>query len=102
MTPRERVRTALNLETPDQMPISESMFWATTIERWRGEGLPPDVDPYDYFGFDLRRLSVDLSFGFEQKVLEETGAHLLVSTSDGGIDRLFKQRSSEGGVQHLT
>ncbi|OGG52984.1 MAG: hypothetical protein A3F84_19240 [Candidatus Handelsmanbacteria bacterium RIFCSPLOWO2_12_FULL_64_10] len=102
MTPRERVRTALDLKAPDRAPIYESFFWATTLERWRGEGLPADADPYEYFGFDLRRLSVDTSFGFREQVLEETDEHVVVRTTDGGIDRRFKQEASERGVQHLS
>lgn len=101
MGPRDRVKMALDLKVPDRVPIYESFFWATTLDRWRREGLPPDADPSAYFGFDLRRLSVDTSFGFEEQVLEENGEHVLVRTTDGGIDRLFRHEKSERGIQHL-
>lgn len=101
MSPRERVKTALDLKAPDRVPVYESFFWATTLERWRREGLPAGADPYAHFGFDLRRLSVDTSFGFEEQVLEETETHVVVRTTDGGIDKRFKQEASERGIQHL-
>ena len=46
MTPRERFRTLMNGGIPDdRFPIIEwATWWGLTIERWREEGLPRELD----------------------------------------------------------
>lgn len=46
MTPRERFRRTLAFERcPDRLPLVEwAAWWDLTINRWKTEGLPPDVD----------------------------------------------------------
>ncbi|MFC1551420.1 uroporphyrinogen decarboxylase family protein [Candidatus Latescibacterota bacterium] len=53
----ERFRALMNFEDVDRLPMWEwAMWWDVTIERWHGEGLPPDMDDIfeisDYFGLD--------------------------------------------------
>ncbi len=57
MTTRERFRRVLNFEQPgDRLPLIEwAAWWGDTIERWKGEGLPTDLDTEGalrYFGLD--------------------------------------------------
>ncbi|MBI2914472.1 MAG: hypothetical protein HYY08_00950 [Firmicutes bacterium] len=54
----ERVRQVLNFGRPDRLPVIEwACWWDKTIERWRGEGLPPNVtsmqEIHDFFGLDV-------------------------------------------------
>ena len=42
MTPRQIVGIALAGGIPDQVPFHDS-YWATTLARWRNEGLPAGV-----------------------------------------------------------
>ena len=56
MTSKERVRTVLEGGVPDRVPYHDD-FWATTVQRWRGEGLPSDVTPGEHFGCDPARWS---------------------------------------------
>ncbi len=46
MTNRERVLAVLNFEKPDdRLPAIEwASWWGETIEAWRGQGLPADLD----------------------------------------------------------
>ena len=54
MTPRERVAATLAKQKPDRLPVHEGL-WSETVEKWRREGhLPADVDPADFFEYDLR------------------------------------------------
>ncbi len=57
MKNRERFRRVLEFERVDRLPIIEwAGWWNRTIERWHGEGLPPDLaDAFSirqYLGLD--------------------------------------------------
>jgi hypothetical protein len=57
MTPRERFRKTLHFEKPDgRLPMVEwAAWWDQTIDRWKQEGMPPDLT-WDaslvFFGLD--------------------------------------------------
>ncbi len=56
----ERFRAVMNFQPVDRLPRWEwAMWWDRTINRWKGEGLPADLDAvYDisrYFGLDPYR-----------------------------------------------
>jgi hypothetical protein len=60
MNARERFHAAMNFQPFDRMPMIEwATWWNLTIERWREEGIPPEVrtqeDLYRYFGLDVHR-----------------------------------------------
>jgi len=71
MTSQERILTVLSGGIPDRVPYVDS-FWATTIERWRREGLPSNVSPADHFGCEMARLGGNYSLQFPVQVIEET------------------------------
>lgn len=50
MTQRERFHAIMSGEPADALCQFEAGYWAETLERWHREGLPPDVEPWDYFG----------------------------------------------------
>jgi hypothetical protein len=57
MTARERFLSVLNFQAPDdRLPMVEwAAWWDLTINRWKSEGLPPDIGweaSLDYFGLD--------------------------------------------------
>ena len=57
MNARDRFVRTLNFETcPDRLPMVEwAAWWDLTIDRWKTEGLPPDISweaSLDYFGLD--------------------------------------------------
>ena len=57
MTPRERFRSALDFRPVDRLPAMEWIcWWDKTVERWRSEGLPPELGREDllrWFGLDV-------------------------------------------------
>jgi len=59
MTPRERFHAVMNFRPFDRLPVVEwAPWWDETIDRWRGEGLPSDLDGYDinrHFGLEVYR-----------------------------------------------
>jgi len=86
LTSRERVGKALRHQRPDRVPIQES-FWEATGNRWRQEGLPPEVSAEDYFETEIRITSTDNSFGLEPKELERTDEYVVVQDEWGTVKR---------------
>jgi uroporphyrinogen decarboxylase len=37
-------------------------WWPETVRRWRVEGLPPNIDPWQYFGFDKPLISIPINY----------------------------------------
>ncbi len=70
LSSRQRIKAALNFETPDQLPCNESP-WPDTLDLWHSQGLPEDIEPAEYFGWDLCSMSLDCSPRFEQKIVEK-------------------------------
>ncbi|MGQ9554826.1 MAG: uroporphyrinogen decarboxylase family protein [Anaerolineae bacterium] len=93
MTSRERVLKALNFQEPDRVPITDSP-WGATIERWWQEGLPRDVPPEEYFGFEITSFGADTTPMFPIRVLEETDEYIVETTSTGGVRRNHKDYST--------
>jgi uroporphyrinogen decarboxylase len=70
MNARERVATILAGGVPDRVPLFDS-YWATTLERWRREGLPADRSPHEEFGTDeIVRIGGDYTLQMPERVLE--------------------------------
>lgn len=60
MTTHERFHSIMSFKQFDRLPVLEwASWWDKTIERWRGEGLPPGLtDRYEilsHFGLDIYR-----------------------------------------------
>ncbi len=58
MTARERFHAVMNFQPVDRHPLIEwAPWWGDTIDRWRSDGLPPDVRGRDailrHFGLDM-------------------------------------------------
>jgi len=93
MTARERWLKALSFEEPDRLPMHDSP-WGATIERWWDEGLPRDVAPEEYFGFELVGFGSDTTPMFPVRLLEETDEYIVETTTTGGVRRNHKDYST--------
>ena len=82
MTPRERIERVLSGGVPDRVPFHD-IFWQTTVERWRGEGLPPDVSADEYFGCEIARLSADYTLGLPVQTIEKTDRYHIYIDANG-------------------
>lgn len=83
MTTRERFQRIYSHREADRAPIYD-FPWQTTLERWRGEGLPDGVDWEDFFGVDrVYQIIVDNSPRYPKRVLEETPEYRLYTTEWG-------------------
>ena len=83
MSPRERIRTVLNHEEPDRVPIVDSP-WNATIKRWRDEGLTSEQSPAEYFAYEMIRFQCDTSPRFPVEVIDEDDEYILMTTPFGG------------------
>lgn len=90
---RERILATLKGEIPDRVGRSES-FWTETLAKWKTEGLPPDSNPYDYFGLDIAILPwADISFRFPGEVIEDNEEYVVQRDSNGVLRKDFKRDS---------
>ena len=99
MLPRDRVFAALNCEPEklDRIPMADA-FFADTLERWKQEGMPADVLPQDYFGFDMDLLFADVSLRLPEKTIEETDEYLVAKDKHGFAAKRFKKKA---GIHYL-
>ncbi|HLA83526.1 MAG TPA: uroporphyrinogen decarboxylase family protein [Thermoguttaceae bacterium] len=101
MNHRERIHAAVRFEAPDRLPTSES-FWDGTIDQWKTEGMP-EVDPVDFFDFDLCHMWLDASPRFEQKILQR--ADRMITYEDRFGYTVRKQDGHAGSMEfsnHVT
>ena len=68
LSARERIKAAINFLPPKGLPCNESP-WPDTLKLWHSQGLPEDIEPADYFGWDIHSMSLDCSPRFEQIIL---------------------------------
>ena len=99
MTMHERMTRIYAHQEADRAPVIDSP-WASTLARWRREGLPAGVEWSDYVGADrIRTIGADNSPRYPVQVLEET-AEYRIHTTQWGETR--KDWLDHGGTpQHL-
>ena len=99
MTTHQRMTRVYQHKEPDRVPIAGGP-WASTLARWRREGLPNDVNWDRYFDIDrFVAIAIDTSPRFEAKVIEETDTYVIERDSWGMTKRNFKPVSST--FEHL-
>jgi len=103
MTSRDVMLSLLRREIPERMGIFEH-YWGETLPAWRQQGFPENVDPEDYFDYDLR--CVDGSWfdsslrpHFTEEVIEETSEWKVRKDGRGATLKYWKAKS--GTPQHI-
>jgi uroporphyrinogen decarboxylase len=97
MIPRERIEAMLNHEEADRVPIHDSP-WMASVDRWHEEGLPADVNPAEYFDYEIVCFRADTSPRFPVKVVDETEEYIIHTTPYGGVRRDHKDFSTTPGI----
>ncbi|MCX5758599.1 MAG: hypothetical protein NTU83_08855, partial [Candidatus Hydrogenedentes bacterium] len=94
MTSYERFRRMYAHEEADRVPVIDGP-WSATIERWQLEGMPQHVSFVDYFDLDRTEwIWADNSPRYESKLVEETDAYRIETTSWGVTLRNWKHAAS--------
>jgi len=105
MTERERFNAVLHFQKADRVPNVEIGYWKGALNRWREEGLPPDMplwappdDPRytrnsreltEYFGLDAHDIAYGIGVSGEPspprtfEVVEDDGETETIRFSDG-------------------
>ena len=97
MTDRERTIKTLLYQNPDKIPFAPGAPRKSTIERWRGEGLPESVAWFDYVCDKINvpvpkkapypPATVDFRMipWFEEKILDHMDGHYVIQDWMGAI-----------------
>jgi uroporphyrinogen decarboxylase len=94
MTTHERMTLVYRHENPDRVPIFDSP-WSSTLERWQREGLPANVSPHAFFGWDhIASYQADNSPRFPVETVEETEEYRIHTTTWGVTMRNWTHRGS--------
>ena len=94
MNSRERVAATLAKQKPDRIPVHESL-WSETLDKWRKEGhIGKDVDPADFFDFDLREICwYNTSLQLPDEKIEETDEYIIAKDANGVTAKRVKGES---------
>lgn len=94
MTSQERFQRMFEHRDADRIPIIDSP-WLSTIERWREEGMPEDVNIADYFGLDhVACFELDNTPRYPVTTLEETEEYKITTTAWGVTYKNWKHAAS--------
>jgi len=93
MNSRERFMATISFDKIDRFFRRDMGFWPSTIERWKREGLPPNWNETNFFGYDKEySLPIDLGWcdspfcpPFKEVVLEEDATTRTIQDRNGGI-----------------
>ncbi|MBM3498646.1 MAG: hypothetical protein FJX74_08225 [Armatimonadetes bacterium] len=97
MSFREAFRAIMNFERADFLPQFEWGYWPATLERWRREGLPEGVQPWEHFGltwYEHAPVNMGLWPHFETELLRDEGETFVQRQWDGVIVRRRKDELS--------
>jgi len=104
MTKREIIKTLIKeKKCPERMGLCEH-FWPDTIEFWeKNDDLPKNIDLYEYFDYDIRRLpeswfSTD-AIPFYEEIIQEDEETKIVINGWGAKMRYWKGKA--GTPEHL-
>jgi uroporphyrinogen decarboxylase len=94
LTTHERMTRMLEHREADRVPITDSP-WGPTLERWRKEGLPKDVDWAEHFGLDrFAGIGADNSPRFPVRQVEETDEYTITTSAWGVTMKNWKHHGS--------
>jgi len=84
---------ALRHKEADRVAITDAP-WGTTVSRWHEEGLPKNMGPAEYFGYEFRGFGPDTSFQFPSEILEDTEEYRIERNSQGAVVKNWKRKTS--------
>lgn len=93
MNSRERINQILQHEEVDRIPFQEGS-WQSTVERWRKEGLPKDVEIDEFFGYEMKFVNPNITAQFNYEILEENEEYIIERNEFGEIVKNHKNRST--------
>lgn len=89
MDSRERINAIFNNRETDRIGVFD-LFTQDTIQKWQKEGLPKNVDIYDYFDLDFRIFDFNKEVYFNNKIYSEIKFLLTSTPTRDGLLESFK------------
>ena len=83
---RASMRALLDFERPIDLCQYEQGYWPDTVARWRGEGLPSGVEPWEAAGitwYDRAPVNVRFCPPYSERVLWEDESRRVIRNADG-------------------
>jgi len=108
MNGRERFLATARFEPVDRAFLLYPWAWSSTINRWRQEGLPENVNMAEYFETDVEggvplamqgRYGPHLHPPLERKVLSQNDEYCIVQDEEGNVVRLFNDDPAQSMPQ---
>ena len=106
LTHRERFLRTMHFQSVDHVPDEEFGYWDNTLTLWHEQGLPREIDNLwkadVYFGFAPRAwvgVHQGLLPGFERKVLDDKGEHVLIRDEHGATCEIHG--SGQDSIPHF-
>lgn len=93
MDSRERFLRALRRQEADRIPIHDNP-WSSVVTRWHHEGLPDEITPDEYFGYEMIQVVADLTPRFPVRLVEQNEKYILETTSEGGMRKNLRDYSA--------
>lgn len=93
-TKEKFLRIAYFEDTDVILPSRWQWCFAEALDRWKEGGLPADIHPFEYFGFDRVELfSINLGVvpAFDIETLKEDATRKVITDSDGAKKNVFKE-----------
>ncbi|MFH1006640.1 MAG: uroporphyrinogen decarboxylase family protein [Candidatus Latescibacterota bacterium] len=94
---RELWLDIMNYRAFDRMPVMHWGGWEETRRRWVSEGLPEDINEFEYLDAQPMRFWLEAEVGlfpiFEEEVFEDTEDYRVYRKFDGVICKEWKGRS---------
>jgi len=97
MTPRQRVRTAIERGIPDRVPKCDS-YWVATLDRWHQEGMPSDANAFEHFGIEWQFVFMDASLQLEEELIEETDEYAIRRNAYGLTARYSRTQEAPAEI----
>ncbi len=93
MNSRERIGLTLQHREPDRVAIQDAP-WETTVVRWHKEGLPENIEPEEYFHYEMAGFGADTTFRLPEETVEETDEYIVQRNKNGALLRNWKHATS--------
>jgi uroporphyrinogen decarboxylase len=86
---RRNLKAILNFEPPEDLCLFEPGYWPETLQRWRGEGLSAEQQPWEAVEgltyYHRAPVQTRIFPAFERKVISAVGNHQVIQNEDGAI-----------------
>ncbi len=97
MSYRDAFVEIMEFGRPELLPMFEWGYWPATLERWRGEGLAADAQPWDHFPitwYEHAPVNLGICPAFEPEIPKDEGETFVQRQTDGVVVRRRKDELS--------